>query len=291
MDKILGKIPIKPTPLWIIATLVLIPEITLVYIIMNTTGAVQGWLTAFFMLFNISIVAGFFAILWQKPYVLYGPSEYGGEADVTTYTSAMMGMLPETTPKLQNAVRSSEVPRLEFHRALDPQDDFPFGGILLTDKAEGGEDPPSLYLAIYFRTRRYTVRGTVETGKWLYVEANMRPALNLRIQVKVQNNSGREVMKFLREDGDGWGWKLFGNVPVAAERLYRAEDRLDVHASDQLLLWREKGERRLMMSTFTATNAGMSIHARLSNEATLALVNYLAGTSLTSGTEFAPSAE
>jgi hypothetical protein len=170
-----------------------------------------------------------------------------------------------------------DVPFLRGPSSLDPQDIFPFGGLLLTD--QGNEDdkkPPTLYLAVYFKASQYFWPDTSQSEKWLYLEANMRPALNLRIQVRAYDTSVVEVMKFLREDGDGW--QLFGALPVIAERLYRPEDFYYPHASDQLLLWRENGERRLMISTYTATNAGISIHARLADEATEALADYLEST-------------
>jgi hypothetical protein len=174
-----------------------------------------------------------------------------------------------------------DVPLLVEPRPLDSQDIFPFGGILLTDQGnEDNDRPPTLYVAVFFKTSQHFWPDASQGEKWLYLEANMRPAFNLRIQVQVFDRTVEEVMRFLRADGDGW--QLFGDLPVIAERLQRPEDSLDLHARDQLLLWREDGERRMMISTFTATNAGMSIHARLSGEVARALANYLESTAFVS---------
>jgi hypothetical protein len=167
-----------------------------------------------------------------------------------------------------------DVPVLKDSRLLDPQDIFPFGGILLTDQESGdGGKPPTLYLAVYFKTSQYFWPELSQGGKWLYLQADMRPAFNLRIQVWVRETSALEVMRFLQEDGDGC--LLFGALPVIAERLFKPEDFFYPHAMDHLQLWRENGERRMMISTFTATNAGISIHARLSDKAVTALASYL----------------
>ncbi|MBL1138349.1 MAG: HNH endonuclease [Chloroflexi bacterium] len=177
-----------------------------------------------------------------------------------------------------------DVPLLKSFRPIAPQEIFPLGGILLTDElVDNKEKPPILYLAINFKTSRYFWPNVPQNEKWLYLEANMRPAFNLRIQVEVHDTAVKEVMRFL--NGDGEGWTLFGALPIIAERLSLPEDRLDLHARDQLELWRENDERRIMISTFTSTNAGMSIHARLSNEVAKALADYLAGTSFISGVD------
>lgn len=183
---------------------------------------------------------------------------------------------------LHNWPIGSDVPLLNNDSQLDPQEIFPFGGILLTDmkKMDNTEKPPTLYLGIYFKTSRYFWPDISQNEKWLYLEANMRPAFNLRIQVQVHDTAVEEVTKFLREDGDGW--ELFGALPIIAERLTQPEDFLDLHARDRFVLWRENGERRMMISTFTASNAGMSIHARFSNETAKALADYLESTSFAS---------
>lgn len=183
-----------------------------------------------------------------------------------------------------------DVPLLKSYRSIAPQEILPLGGILLTDEiVDNEEKPPTLYLAINFKTSRYFWPDVAQNEKWLYLEANMRPAFNLRIQVEVHDTAVKEVMKFLK--GDGEGWTLFGALPVIAERLSLPEDRLDLHARDHLELWRENDERRIMISTFTSTNAGMSIHARLSDEAAGALADYLAGTSFISGVDLVSAEE
>ena len=74
MDQPKGKI----TPLWIIAAFVMLTEATLGYAITKTTDGVQIALTVFVIIFAFLVAVAFFLILWQRPFVFYSPSEYGG---------------------------------------------------------------------------------------------------------------------------------------------------------------------------------------------------------------------
>jgi hypothetical protein len=100
--------------------------------------------------------------------------------------------------------------------------------------------------------------------RWLHMAVNMRPALTLRIEVRTWDEDDAEALvRFLREGGRGCD--LHGTGPDYNER----------HARDYFYVWHEAGEFRLVVSTFTATNAGISIHARLSDAAARALSDYL----------------
>jgi hypothetical protein len=66
------------TPLWIIAAFVTLTETILGYAVTKTATGVQIALTVFVIGFALLIATAFFVILWQRPFVFYSPSEYGG---------------------------------------------------------------------------------------------------------------------------------------------------------------------------------------------------------------------
>ena len=78
----------------------------------------------------------------------------------------------------------------------------------------------------------------------------MRFAFNLRIQVCARNERDVQEILSVLQTGEG-GYDLHGPLPQSNKD----------HAGDDLLLWRENGEIRLMISTFTSTQAGISICA------------------------------
>ena len=159
-----------------------------------------------------------------------------------------------------------DVPLLLFADELPVVESFgPDKGIRLTDRPQSdAARPPSLYLSIYYRTSRYFGNGAPGSEKWLYLQADMRPALNLRIHVKAANRRDTaETLGFLA--GTNSGWVLNGFTM----------GRLDRSSDDVMELWRENDEARLMISTFAPTNAGISIHARLSSVAAQAFAEYL----------------
>ncbi len=160
---------------------------------------------------------------------------------------------------------ASDVPLLEFASDLPPSDGIPYPGIRLSDKDPSRDDHPSLIVDFRFKRSKLFGRGPIdENEKWLYVEANIRPALNLRIQVRAWNQRDSEgLLEALAPQGKGYD--LHGPAPSGIEH----------HAGDYLLLWEENGEKRLLISTFTATNAGISAHARLTPASAISLVQYL----------------
>jgi hypothetical protein len=163
-------------------------------------------------------------------------------------------------------------------------------GIQFTDRnPTDADNPPLLYLSVYFKRSKYFGQHLPPgDDKWPYLEANMRFALNLRIQVRAWNDrdifelmgfltegEDKYLPEFLRDAGDDLrnqflrdrerGWSLHGPAPEN-----------DEHGSgDYFRVWRENDENRLMISTFTPTHAGISIHARLSGEMIRAFAGYL----------------
>jgi hypothetical protein len=159
-----------------------------------------------------------------------------------------------------------DVPLLDFSVGIPPTASIPSTGIQLTDKEVGiVENPPLLYLSIYFKKSRYFGQHVPDDGeKWLYLEANMRFAFNLQIQVRAWNERDVQEMLNVLQTGEG-GYNLNGPRPHGNEN----------HAGDYFLVWRENDEIRLMISTFTSTQAGISVHARLSDRVAKVLANYL----------------
>jgi hypothetical protein len=170
----------------------------------------------------------------------------------------------ESKEAASNETEDFDVPRFDFFREIPPTKSIHTNGIQFIDKnPEDYSNPPKLYLSIYFKESKYFVPYPLSTNeKWLYLEANMRPAFNLRIQVRALNmRDVDELIGFLHNRRDGWS--LHGPRPA------------DDQAGDYFYVWRENDENRLMISTFTATNAGISIHARFSSEVAKAFADYL----------------
>lgn len=181
--------------------------------------------------------------------------------------------IAEAPWRVETVIPLQDVPLLSVARSIDPKKAIPVQGIQLTD---GGvkDDVPWLYLQFYFKRSRYFGQSVPDMGeKWLYVEANMRPALNLRVQVRAWNE--RDVAEFLRFlHNGGRGYDLHGPRP-GNDRLAEYVSIQELHAGDYLYVWQENGERRILISTFTATNAGISVHARLTDDASRKLAKYL----------------
>ncbi len=72
----LAKRPI--TPLWIIALFISLTETVLGVAVIQTDGDIQVALTAFVVVFPLLIALAFFLILWNRPVVLYPPTEFPG---------------------------------------------------------------------------------------------------------------------------------------------------------------------------------------------------------------------
>jgi hypothetical protein len=160
-----------------------------------------------------------------------------------------------------------DVPLLDFCSAAAPTKGIPTEGIQFTDRDVSNGQHPTLYVTVYFKNTQYfgaSIPWSKE--KWLYLEANMRSAFNLRIQVRAFDEDVFELMKFLRNEQefgfDTPAWNLQGPKPGEG-------------AADYILVSREGGENRLVVSTFTQTNSAISIHARFSNKVSLAFADYL----------------
>jgi hypothetical protein len=168
-----------------------------------------------------------------------------------------------------------DVPILNFSQELPPiPNAIPTKGLQLTDKqANNANDPPLLYLSVYFKDSRYFAPYALgRREKWLYLDAHMRFAFSLRIQVSVGNDwEVEEFMGILRNSerkfagGKRDAWSLTGPPPENSKSM----------TGDYLLVSRTNAENRLVMTTFTPTVAAISIHARFSENVATALGDYL----------------
>ena len=77
------------TPLLVIASFVSLTEVVVGVALTQASGTVQLILTLFAVLFPVGVAVAFFLVLWNRPYVLYPPTEYGAATDVERYVGAM----------------------------------------------------------------------------------------------------------------------------------------------------------------------------------------------------------
>lgn len=96
------------TPLWIISLFVGLTEAVLGVAVTQTTGGVQVALLVFVVTFPLLIAASFFFILWNRPWVFYAPTEYGGidpVSFVATLADARFGKVTTKTTDLPQDVK------------------------------------------------------------------------------------------------------------------------------------------------------------------------------------------
>lgn len=188
-----------------------------------------------------------------------------------------------------------DVPLLSFVNEIPPDNYHPLRGIQLTDRDPlDHANPPLLLITFFFKQSRFFGHNLPDLNeKWLYVNANMRFAFNLRIQVCVSNDRDiSSLMAFLSRGDKKYipefllvtrgelqdqyiasrenGWALFGPSPES-----------DSSRGDYLRVWRENEENRLLISTFTPTNAGISVSARFTDDVSIEIAHYLEGVGFT----------
>jgi hypothetical protein len=77
------------TPLVIILSFILLTEVVVMSGVLGTTDLVQVILCVFCVIFPPAVAVPFFLILYMKPWVFYGPRDYGIEVDPEKYISAI----------------------------------------------------------------------------------------------------------------------------------------------------------------------------------------------------------
>jgi hypothetical protein len=76
------------TPLVIVLSFILLTEMVVMVGVLGTRDLVQAILCIFCVLFPVALAVPFFWILYHKPYVFYGPREYGSDVDPERYITA-----------------------------------------------------------------------------------------------------------------------------------------------------------------------------------------------------------
>jgi hypothetical protein len=191
---------------------------------------------------------------------------------------------------------AADAPLLEFDGEIPPSDSIPSTGIRFCDKDRTGSGGPSmLCLSAHFKTSRYFGRNLPPANeRWLFFRADMRPAFTVTVQVCALNQrdidelmgfltgyQGKYFPEWLHGAGEEFvkqflereerGWSLHGPRP----------DKMEMGAGDYFRIWRENDVVKLVISTYTPTNAGVSINARFSDEAMKAFADYLEATGFT----------
>ena len=82
------------TPLWVISLFLSMTEVVTGIAVTQATGGVQAALTVFVIIFPLLVGSAFFAVLWNRPYVFYPPTEFGGGTNVAEYVRALGGAAP-----------------------------------------------------------------------------------------------------------------------------------------------------------------------------------------------------
>ena len=77
-------------PIWVIGALLGVTDAGLAYVGGATDGGIQIAVLAFLGLYTCALAGMFFCILWDRPWVLYPPSEYGS-TNVRDFGAAMQG--------------------------------------------------------------------------------------------------------------------------------------------------------------------------------------------------------
>lgn len=183
-----------------------------------------------------------------------------------------------------------DVPELSHITHVPSSSSISIPGIQLADKAPGNEkDPPLLYLTIHVMKSRYFGDHDPNSKEnWLYLEADMRFAMGLRILVQATNNhdvqrlmafltrgAEKHLPEFIAESSGEIRDKYIESMTSATTLHGPRPEGIPFGSGDYLLVWREANENRLLMSTFSPTSAAISIHARFTARAATELANYL----------------
>jgi hypothetical protein len=102
------------SPLWIIALFLSFTESVAGVAATQSAGFMQITLTSFVVVFPMAVSVAFFIILWQRPFVLYPPREFGPDISVQAYADAM-----RRTPGDERSIR--DLVREQIQTTLDSE--------------------------------------------------------------------------------------------------------------------------------------------------------------------------
>jgi hypothetical protein len=99
-------------PLITISTLIGVVEWAFAYPVSRLSDSNQTLVVRFMVLFPFALMAGFFAVVWFRPGHLYGPADYGSNADFLR----AIGKIPAIVSP------QSDVPAFLGAGSSDPED-------------------------------------------------------------------------------------------------------------------------------------------------------------------------
>ena len=101
------------TPLVVISGFIGLTETILGVGVAHTTGGIQVALTIFVLTFPVAMAGAFFYILWNRPYVLYSPFEFGSASDASAFIEAIMRDANKVKDKvIEITISAAEIEKL-----------------------------------------------------------------------------------------------------------------------------------------------------------------------------------
>ncbi|MFF7689657.1 hypothetical protein ACFZB6_26370 [Streptomyces syringium] len=94
-------------PLWIISLFLTVSEAAAGAAATQTQGWLQAVLVLFSVIFPIGVASAFFAILVQRPYVLYAPKDYSKNPSVRDFVNALNTSRNRSVENMEASIRSA----------------------------------------------------------------------------------------------------------------------------------------------------------------------------------------
>ncbi len=94
-------------PLWIISLFLTVSEAAAGTAATQTQGWLQAVLVLFSVAFPVGVASAFFAILVQRPYVLYAPKDYSKNPSVRDFVSALNTSRNRSVENMEASIRSA----------------------------------------------------------------------------------------------------------------------------------------------------------------------------------------
>lgn len=94
-------------PLWIVSLFLGVAEATMGIAATQVDGWVQGLFAVFSVLFPVAVATAFFAVLWNRPYVLYAPADYAGHTGVKEFVDAVSLPAERSMGAVESSLRAA----------------------------------------------------------------------------------------------------------------------------------------------------------------------------------------
>lgn len=94
-------------PLWIISLFLTVSEVAAGTAATQTQGWLQAVLVLFSVAFPVGVASAFFAILVQRPYVLYAPKDYSKNPSVRDFVTALNTSRNRSVENMEASIRSA----------------------------------------------------------------------------------------------------------------------------------------------------------------------------------------